>query len=103
MGPGKPTTVSQAGAATAPCLPQPQPLPPSAHSHTLPHRAPPSYIPSVGDPVVGTITDRHPDTYTVDIGAPFRALLPALAFEGATRRNRPNLKARGAALRCATL
>lgn len=30
--------------------------------------------------------------FTVDIGAPFTALLPQLSFEGATRRNRPNLK-----------
>lgn len=28
----------------------------------------------------------------VDIGGPFIALLPQLSFEGATRRNRPNLK-----------
>jgi len=30
--------------------------------------------------------------FTVDINAPLLALLPQLAFEGATRRNRPNLK-----------
>lgn len=28
----------------------------------------------------------------VDIGAPFQALLPQLAFEGATKRNRPDIK-----------
>lgn len=31
--------------------------------------------------------------FLVDIGAPFPAQLPMLAFEGATRRNRPNLNA----------
>lgn len=29
--------------------------------------------------------------FVVDIGAPFPAQLPLLSFEGATRRNRPNL------------
>ena len=29
----------------------------------------------------------------VDINGPFPALLPLLSFEGATKRNRPNLKA----------
>lgn len=44
--------------------------------------------------MLGVVTNRHPDNFDVDIGSPFRALLPALAFEGATRRNRPNLQAR---------
>lgn len=30
----------------------------------------------------------------MDIAAPFRALLPVLAFEGATKRNRPQLQVR---------
>lgn len=34
-----------------------------------------------------------PQNFLVDIGGPFPALLPMLSFEGATRRNRPNLKA----------
>lgn len=33
-----------------------------------------------------------PQNFVVDIGAPFPALLPQLSFEGATKRNRPNLK-----------
>eukprot|EP00197_Chlamydomonas_leiostraca_P010399 CAMPEP_0202861146 /NCGR_PEP_ID=MMETSP1391-20130828/2643_1 /ASSEMBLY_ACC=CAM_ASM_000867 /TAXON_ID=1034604 /ORGANISM="Chlamydomonas leiostraca, Strain SAG 11-49" /LENGTH=153 /DNA_ID=CAMNT_0049540479 /DNA_START=229 /DNA_END=690 /DNA_ORIENTATION=+ len=33
------------------------------------------------------------ENFMVDIGGPFTALLPMLSFEGATRRNRPNLKA----------
>ena len=32
------------------------------------------------------------ESYRVDIGAPTQATLPFLSFEGATRRNRPNLK-----------
>ena len=50
------------------------------------------YIPSIDDAVIGVIISKHSEFYDVDIGAPFIALLPVLAFEGATRRNRPNLK-----------
>lgn len=32
------------------------------------------------------------ENYGVDVGGPFRALLPVLAFEGATKRNRPSLQ-----------
>ncbi len=45
----------------------------------------------MGDAVVGTVVERHSDAYNVDLGGPFTAVLPALAFEGATRRNRPSL------------
>jgi len=41
------------------------------------------------------------ENYGVDIGAPFRALLPVLAFEGATKRNRPQLQVRVGACLCA--
>ncbi|GLI65446.1 hypothetical protein VaNZ11_008824 [Volvox africanus] len=49
------------------------------------------YIPAEGDVVVGVIVDKHSENFTVDIGGPFNAVLPLLSFEGATRRNRPNL------------
>ncbi|GFR41490.1 hypothetical protein Agub_g2181 [Astrephomene gubernaculifera] len=49
------------------------------------------YIPAEGDVVVGVIVDKHSENFTVDIGGPFNAVLPQLSFEGATRRNRPNL------------
>lgn len=42
--------------------------------------------------VIGIIVEKHGENYVVDIGAPFSASLPVLAFEGATRRNRPNLQ-----------
>jgi len=45
------------------------------------------------DHVVGAIVQQHADQFSVDIGGPHPAVLPALAFEGATRRNRPNLRA----------
>ncbi|KAF8333432.1 uncharacterized protein EI90DRAFT_3280372 [Cantharellus anzutake] len=50
------------------------------------------YIPSVGESVVGVIIARHADSYRVDIGSAHLATLDALAFEGASKRNRPNLK-----------
>ncbi|KAK9904762.1 hypothetical protein WJX75_002069 [Coccomyxa subellipsoidea] len=49
------------------------------------------YIPSTGDDVVGVVVERHAENFVVDIGAPFPAVLNVLAFEGATRRNRPKL------------
>ncbi|KAL4543023.1 hypothetical protein Ndes2526B_g03701 [Nannochloris sp. 'desiccata'] len=50
------------------------------------------YIPSVDDAVLGVVTSKFSEYYEIDIAAPFSGLLPVLAFEGATRRNRPNLK-----------
>ncbi|KAI8927831.1 hypothetical protein BC831DRAFT_451228 [Entophlyctis helioformis] len=50
------------------------------------------YVPSLGEPVVATVVSRHVDDYRVDIGGPHPASLPVLAFEGATKRNRPNLE-----------
>jgi exosome complex component RRP40 len=50
------------------------------------------YAPAPGDPVVGTVLARRGDNYDVDIGGPAPAQLPTLAFENATRRNRPNLR-----------
>ena len=44
--------------------------------------------------VIGAILEKHGENYVVDIGGPFSAALPVLAFEGATRRNRPNLQVR---------
>ena len=42
--------------------------------------------------MIGVIEEKHGENYVVNIGAPSSALLPVLAFEGATRRNRPNLQ-----------
>lgn len=50
------------------------------------------YAPAVGDAVLGLVLERHSENYAVHIGGPFPAQLPALAFEGATRRNKPNLQ-----------
>ena len=50
------------------------------------------YMPQVDDSVIGIILDRHMDNFIIDIKGPFPAMLPQLSFEGATKRNRPNLK-----------
>lgn len=42
--------------------------------------------------MLGIVRSKGAEYYEVDIGAPFLALLPVLAFEGVTRRNRPILK-----------
>ncbi len=50
------------------------------------------YIPYVNDVVVGIVLDRvGSEHYRVAIGSATPALLPVLAFEGATKRNRPHL------------
>ncbi|KAJ2890157.1 exosome non-catalytic core subunit rrp40 [Coemansia aciculifera] len=49
------------------------------------------YVAAVGEPVVGVVVARHGEGYRVDIGSVHDALLPMLAFEGATKRNKPNL------------
>ncbi len=52
------------------------------------------YIPAAQESVLGQIISRAGEGYRVDIGAAHPASLDGLAFEGATKRNRPNLKVR---------
>ncbi|OZJ01623.1 hypothetical protein BZG36_05354, partial [Bifiguratus adelaidae] len=49
------------------------------------------YIPGTGESVLGVVVGRTAEFYKVDIGAPHPASLSFLAFEGATKRHRPNL------------
>jgi exosome complex component RRP40 len=49
------------------------------------------YHPQVEDMVIGTIVDKYSEAYRVDIGCAQPAVLSAIAFEGATRRNKPNI------------
>lgn len=51
------------------------------------------YVPSGEDVVIGLVVDRRSEGYTIDIGGPTLASLSIFAFEGATRRNVPNLQA----------
>ncbi|WFD32181.1 exosome non-catalytic core subunit rrp40 [Malassezia sp. CBS 17886] len=50
------------------------------------------YVPAAGDLVIGQVVNRGVESYTVSLFAAHHATLPVLAFEGATRRNRPNLE-----------
>lgn len=50
------------------------------------------YIPNLGDQIVGIIEDKGSDFYKVNIFSGSVALLPRLAFEGASKRNKPELK-----------
>jgi len=49
------------------------------------------YIPKLEDPVIGIVTRRNAENYTIDIGSVHSAILPALAFDGASKRIHPNL------------
>lgn len=51
------------------------------------------YVPHTGDRVIGIVLSTHGDAYKIDIGAADIAFISFLSFEGATKRNRPNLKA----------
>ncbi|KAF4322573.1 hypothetical protein BBO99_00003750 [Phytophthora kernoviae] len=48
------------------------------------------YVASMDDGVIGIVTDRNAEFYRVNIGA--AATLGSLAFDGATKRNRPSLR-----------
>lgn len=50
------------------------------------------YVPAPRDIVLGSIVARHAEGYRVDLGAGHMAGLDGQAFEGATKRSKPNLK-----------
>lgn len=50
------------------------------------------YEPLIGDQVIGIIEDRGADFYRVNIFSSSSAILNRLSFDGATKRNRPELK-----------
>ncbi|RYY77674.1 MAG: hypothetical protein EOO69_13675 [Moraxellaceae bacterium] len=50
------------------------------------------YIPKQNDQVVGVIEDKGGDFYVVNIFTGCNSIISRLAFEGATKRNRPELK-----------
>jgi exosome complex component RRP40 len=49
------------------------------------------YVPNLGDFVIGRVSYKTHEFYRVDIGSAYSATLDALSFEGASKRNRPNL------------
>lgn len=82
------------------------------HAGVLRYRAPAHYFiednyrtilcPKVGDQVVGIVEDRGSEFYKINIFTGSPATLNRLAFEGATKRNRPDLK-RGDVVYCRIL
>ena len=50
------------------------------------------YVPAPSDPVIAQITNRGAEAYTVTLFSAHAATLPALSFEGATKRHKPNLR-----------
>jgi exosome complex component RRP40 len=50
------------------------------------------YVPAVDDHVVGVVVEKLSEELRVDLGSSSTAGLPVLAFDGATRKNRPNLQ-----------
>ncbi|XP_053987905.1 exosome complex component RRP40 [Hylaeus volcanicus] len=50
------------------------------------------YVPSRGENVVGIVMQKGSDIFKVDIGASEPASLSYLAFEGATKKNRPDIQ-----------
>ena len=57
------------------------------------------YMPHVGDSIVAIIEDRLGDYYKAEIRSGAFAYLPRLAFDGATKRNRPEFH-RGQVVYC---
>ncbi|GAA6215184.1 exosome complex component RRP40-like [Lates japonicus] len=50
------------------------------------------YVPAKGETVIGIVTTKSGDVFKVDFGGSEQASLSYLAFEGATKRNRPNVQ-----------
>eukprot|EP00064_Thunnus_orientalis_P024878 superscaffoldBa00011387_g25193 len=48
------------------------------------------YVAAKGETVIGIVTVKSGDVFKVDFGGSEQASLSYLAFEGATKRNRPN-------------
>lgn len=49
------------------------------------------YVPSVDDLVIGIVQERYSEEYRVDLNGTDSGTLSGLAFEGASKKNRPNL------------
>ncbi|KAK2848704.1 hypothetical protein Q5P01_008538 [Channa striata] len=50
------------------------------------------YVPAKGESVIGIVAAKAGDIFKVDFGGSEQASLSYLAFEGATKRNRPNVQ-----------
>ncbi|XP_063770323.1 exosome complex component RRP40-like isoform X2 [Pseudophryne corroboree] len=61
-------------------------------AETLQHDPCHQYVPVKGDHVIGIVTTKSGDIFKLDVGGSDQASLSFLAFEGATKKNRPNVK-----------
>ena len=50
------------------------------------------YVPALDDHVIGIVESKHAEEYRLHIAGAGLASLPVLAFDGATKRNRPHLE-----------
>lgn len=50
-----------------------------------------TYMPEKNHFVIGVIKNKIGENFLVDLNAPLDGTLPGLDFDGATKRNRPNL------------
>ncbi|XP_069029533.1 exosome complex component RRP40-like isoform X1 [Embiotoca jacksoni] len=50
------------------------------------------YVPAKGETIIGIVTAKSGDVFKVDFGGSEQASLSYLSFEGATKRNRPNVQ-----------
>ena len=50
------------------------------------------YVAAKDDSVIGVVTSKAGDVFRVDVGSSELAALSYLAFDGATKRNRPDVK-----------
>lgn len=50
------------------------------------------YVPALDEHTIGIVVDKNGEEYRLDIGGAVFASLPILAFDGATKRNRPQLQ-----------
>ena len=69
-------------------------IPPAATLLLAAHNGILQYVPAPQESVIGLVVGRSGEGWRVDIGSAHSASLDGLAFEGATKRNRPNLKVR---------
>ncbi|XP_045772491.1 exosome complex component RRP40 [Maniola jurtina] len=50
------------------------------------------YVPSRGENIIGVVTQKAGDIFRVDVGGSSTAALSYLSFEGATKKNRPEIQ-----------
>ena len=67
------------------------PIPTTTSTHPLQAQRK-GYSPRLDDQVVGIVEERTSETYKVNVFSGAPALLNRLAFEGATKRNKPEMK-----------